>query len=383
MRTIIALALCALAITSSHAEQELLPADPAKLSLRNEVERAITRGLDWLGKQQQADGSWSTADHPAVTGLVLTAYFRDPAHAAKEERSALTAKGVDFLLKAVQPDGSISRGQLVNYNTSISMMALMASRDAGHAKTIAAARQFLVKEQSDFGEKGKYDTVWDGGIGYGTHGPQSDLSNTLMALEAIRTSQGYIQVSEKGSDLNWENAIAFIQACQNLPEHNKEPWASDDPKNRGGFIYQPGKSMAGEMKLENGRTALRSYGSMTYAGLLSYIYADLKKEDSRVQAALDWLRANYTLSENPGMGQEGLFYYFHTMSKALTAAGIDELQLADGATVDWKTDLTKRLLNLQSPDGSWVNSNGRWWEKDPVLVTAYSILALEQIYSAM
>jgi len=42
-----------------------------------------------------------------------------------------------------------------------------------------------------------------------------------------------------------------------------------------------------------------------------------------------------------------------------------------------------RLINLQKPDGSWANENGRWFEKDAVLVTAYSIIALEIIYNKL
>ena len=55
---------------------------------------------------------------------------------------------------------------------------------------------------------------------------------------------------------------------------------SDDPENKGGMIYFPGKSMAGRAKgSESGRTALRSYGSISYAGMLSYAYADLANDD--------------------------------------------------------------------------------------------------------
>ncbi len=39
-----------------------------------------------------------------------------------------------------------------------------------------------------------------------------------------------------------------------------------------------------------------------------------------------------------------------------------------------------RLINLQQRDGSWANTNGRWWEKDPNLVTAYAIQSLDIIH---
>ena len=42
-----------------------------------------------------------------------------------------------------------------------------------------------------------------------------------------------------------------------------------------------------------------------------------------------------------------------------------------------------RLMELQQTNGSWVNSNPRWWEKDPNLVTAYSVLALETIWRGL
>ena len=125
---------------------------------------------------------------------------------------------------------------------------------------------------------------------------------------------------------------------------------------------------------------MRSYGSASYAGLLSYIYADLKKEDPRVAAAYQWLQVNYTLDENPGMGKQGLYYYYELMAKSLAAYGATELELADGRKVDWRQDLTTKLMSLQTNEGSWQNDNGRWWEKDPVLATAYSIIALEYIY---
>ena len=81
--------------------------------------------------------------------------------------------------------------------------------------------------------------------------------------------------------------------------------------------------MAGERKSDDGQVALRSYGSMSYAGLLSFIYAEMDKNDERVMAVRSWLNDNYTVKENPGMGPQGLFYYYHTMAKALSLFRIE------------------------------------------------------------
>jgi squalene-hopene/tetraprenyl-beta-curcumene cyclase len=157
---------------------------------------------------------------------------------------------------------------------------------------------------------------------------------------------------------------------------------SGDPKDKGGFIYAPGSSKT-ETTGTDGKKTLHSYGSMSYAGLLSYIYADVKKDDPRVLAVVDWLQNHYTLEENPGMGPEGLYYYYCMMAKALSAYGIPELKLADGRKIDWRKEMALKLINLQKPDGSWSNENGRWMEKDPTLVSSYSLLALELLHRSL
>ena len=211
------------------------------------------------------------------------------------------------------------------------------------------------------------------------------MGNTLQALEALHYTRNLLQDqnSADAKDLNWAAAIQFLQNCQNLPSHNKQAWVSGKPSDRGGFVYYPGHSMAGGETNAAGRVALRSYGSISYGGLLSYIYADLKRDDPRVKAVFDWLRGNYTLAENPGMGPQGLYYYFHTLTKALTAYGVNELPLANGRNVAWRREVASRVMDLQRRDGSWENDNSRWWEKDPVLVTTYAVLSLEMIYNGL
>jgi len=201
-------------------------------------------------------------------------------------------------------------------------------------------------------------------------------------LEALYNSRPVVADAAgiKAPDLNWKAAIRFAQNCQNLSGSNPQSWASDDPQNKGGFIYAPGRSNAGQTtNLASGRVAYRSYGSMTYAGLLSYIYADIKPDDPRVTSALDWLRGNFTVDENPAMGPQGLYYYYKLMSKALTLAGVDTLETADGRRINWRAELARKVISLQHADGSWANDNGRWWEKDPVLDTAYTVTTMEFI----
>ena len=121
---------------------------------------------------------------------------------------------------------------------------------------------------------------------------------------------------------------------------------------------------------------LRSYGSMTYAGLKSMIYAGLTKDDPRVKAALGFIRKTFSVEENPGAGERGLYYYYVTFAKALSVLGDRTIADSQGVEHDWRSDLFSALAKRQGKEGSWVNSSDRFMEGDPNLVTAYALLAL-------
>ena len=211
-----------------------------------------------------------------------------------------------------------------------------------------------------------------GGFGYDpeTGRPYADLSNSLMAYEAMRLTEGLRDLETESAgraDLDWDAARAFVEQLQN-PD--------------GGFIYKPGHSMAGSETNEEGAVAFRSYGSMTYAGLLSLIYSEVTREDPRVKSAFDWARNHWSLAENPGMGAEGLYYFFNVLSKALAVYGQDTFETGTGGAIHWRSELLQRLVNLQRVDpatgnGYWVNDAGRWFESDPLLATTYTLIALD------
>lgn len=354
-------------------------------SIRQEIRQAIARGNAWLIAQQKPEGNWDDAALPAFSALALNAIVRDP----NLERSAKfpdpIEKGYTWLLAQQKPDGGIYNRGLSVYNTATSVTALMAANRKDFEPAVVKARKHLIDNQWDIDKKKETDNPNDGGIGYGSSKEHTDLSNTYLAIEALALSKKVTEDGNHGEqpDLDWDAAVKFLSRCQNLKATNDQQWATEDPKNKGGFTYSPFESKAGNDTTPDGRTALRAYGSMSYAGLLSLIYAKVSADDPRVIAVKEWLGKNYTLDENPGMGPEGLYYYYQTMSKALSAANVNLLKLDNGKEVDWRKELAGRLLSKQREDGSWVNSNGRWMESNPVLVTAFTVLSLEQIYDSI
>jgi squalene-hopene/tetraprenyl-beta-curcumene cyclase len=258
------------------------------------------------------------------------------------------------------------------------------------AAAIAAAKTFLrgLQWNGQEGPDGRTvdeDHPYFGGAGYGRNG-RPDMSNTQFMIQALY---------DAGIDCNdpvFQRAMVFINRCQGHPSNDLH---GEKIVNDGGFIYATSinKDLVGvpeskaspelmdEAKLGRPVSGLRTYGSITYAGFKSYLYADFDRDDPRVQAAWDWISNNYTLEHNPGMpehmNKQGLYYYYMTFGRALDAWGATYIQTPDGQRHDWANDLIAKLVSLQREDGSWVNEADRWMEDDPNLVTAYALIALQ------
>ena len=330
------------------------------------VSQSRQRGVEFLRTTQAEDGSWTLATAPGVSGLITTALLKSGVSPA----DPMLDKALRHLATFIQKDGGIYEKDSGhrNYETSICLLAFQAANDKGRFdKEVASALDFLKKLQWDESEDVQPDDVRFGGAGYG-RSQRPDLSNTAFLLEALKAA------GVGPDDPAMKNAVVFVSRCQNLEsEHNTTLFASK--VNDGGFYYTPaggGNSQAGPT--ENG--GLRSYASMTYSGLKSMIYAGVDSKDPRVQAAFKWIQKHYALDENPGMGQAGLYYYYHTFAKALDTMKLQVLEDAAGKKHDWRTELTNHLLSLQKENGGWVNPEKKWMEGDPNLATAYALLTL-------
>ena len=330
--------------------------------------KIVDQGIDYLvSRGQAADGSFSKAMGTGPTSLAVTAMLRN----GRSPRDPAVAKGLEFLETCCQADGGVygMRGMFGTYETCAAIMCFREAESGGQYKELLGKAEAYIrgnqwdeskdKQRSDFGY---------GGVGYG--GPmRPDLSNTAFVIDALKSLEA------GADDEAIQKALLFVSRCQNLEtEHNTTPFASK--VNDGGFYYTCvlRRQDKGRMTPEGG---LRSYGSMSYAGLKSMIYAGLKRDDPRVKAAVSWIRKFYDVKSNPGMGAAGLYYYYHTFAKALAVLGDDFVEDANGVKHDWRRELTEELAERQQENGSWVNTESkRWMEGDPNLVTAFALLAL-------
>lgn len=342
------------------------PAAATKPPADSQVAEMVSRGIRYLESQQAPDGSFNSRVGIGPTALATLALLRN----GRTPKDPVVAKGLAYLTQFVQDDGGIHppRSRLSNYETCVTVLCLeAANQDGKYDKIIEGASRYLRTGIWDEGEgKQKADPSY-GGAGYGGQS-RPDLSNTSFLIDALKAS------GVKEDDEAMQKALVFVSRCQNFEsEHNNTPFAGKI--NDGGFYYTPvvGEQGADRQSPDGG---LRSYGAMTYSGLKSMIYAGVDKDDPRVKAAVTWISKYYDLDSNPGMGEAGLFYYYHTFAKALDALGTEQITDADGKAHNWKRELIEALAKRQQKNGSWVNANPRWLENDPTLVTSFCLLAL-------
>ncbi len=324
------------------------------------IEAAVSNGVSFLLANQSPDGHWSDPQMPALTALPLWAL-----NGAKGVPKEPMKRAAKYVLSTQRPDGGFyvpkpGRGGsgLGNYNTSVCLCALYDSGLAPKA-ALLKAREYIASSQLSG------DDTMAGGFGYDkvSRRRYADLSNTSYALSAMAKTSSLEEFRTGGKrvDIDWEKAIAFVE---NLMER--------EGPDAGGAAYNERTPQAGLATNAQGRVHLRAYGSMTYAAVLSMCSARLDKGDPRVRQSFKYLSSNWTVDENPGMGSQGLYYFYDIMARALAASGANSV-----GGHDWRRELSAKLMSLQKPDGSWSNDNNRFWEADPVLCTSFAMIALE------
>ena len=332
------------------------------------IPESLGRGEAFLLSKQAEDGHWGDPQMPALTALPLWALTGSAGSTNAERRAKIETarkKAAAFVLKTQRPDGGFyvpkpGRGGsgLGNYNTSVCLSALFESKLAPNA-ALLKARAYIASSQLTG------DDTMAGGFGYDkvSRRRYADMSNTSYALDAMARTASLeeFRTGGKAVDLDWEKAIGFVD---NLLKKTGE--------DAGGATYNESTPQGGTTTNAQGKVHLRAYGSMTYAAVLSMCSAKLDRGDPRVRQALEYLTKYWTVDENPGMGSQGLYYFYDIMARALSVA-----RVSDVGGHDWRRELSTKVMSLQKPDGSWFNDNNRFWEADPVLCTSFAMLVLE------
>lgn len=370
--------------------------DQAK-DLRGQVLESIEKGIDFLCGKQTSEGRWRSetkghinlAHGPGVTSLAVYALATCPLQFIEKYREAVRL-GIKYLLSTKDKDGAIGIlskrvWDYPNYATALTILSFLRFKPLGWEDTIRPLISYLKGAQLDerwgYIADDKHYGGWDCGKPQKSiPGPNLDISSASYVLTALDMA------GLDKTDPVFKKARLFIKRCQNFAEGDEKI-----PKD-GGFMFTPwgngnkGEAIEFKVSEEESIWYWPSYGSATCDGLLSLLALGFSKEDPRVQAALNWVRQNFTVERNPGIQpgtigefDKGVFYYYlFSLASVLDRFEMIELETEKGK-IAWANEIAEKLISLQRVDGGWVNPVGSMREDEPIVATSFALLALNTV----
>jgi MYXO-CTERM domain-containing protein len=342
-----------------------------------EVDRAIDAGLQFLRVSERNAGHFGDNNgRHNFLGMLSFLEKRDGVGwqgrangfrgMAPEDQQMVTR----LVRTMISNEGSMTNPNAApsTYVTGGNLMALSAylategQDDVGAAVTASQAlANGVVSLQNN---QGNLPPNNPGGWNYGAPTPSGDLSTTQFAVAGLSAAENLIE----GAAVNMPNVVNFLMADQNNAD--------------GGLSYRPGNAPS---------------SSMTASGLWCYRLGQVPAGDPRSQAALGWMRANYTFDRMiGGFSPTSTFYYLWAAEKALTVSEDDGLGGAiyadafgdrDTAALGYPEkppssyfDFAYSVLQWQDPNtGAWggaFNGAPRGW--DELSTHGFALLTLER-----
>lgn len=352
----LAFLLMLLAAFAAEGEKSGRPKPPSL----EDLEKAMRRGLGFLIKNQNKDGSWGTAQK--TKGLNIFAPVPGAHHAF---RSAVTAMCIAALIETGAADQDAGARQALERGEAWLLKNLPHLRRAdsvaiynvwGHAYGIHALADMYRRESQDPRRRQqikeeileqidllrRYESV-DGGWGYydfraGTRQPASDSTSfvTATVLVAFHTAK------KNGMEIP-ENLVHRGVASIQRQRKNDNTYAYDQALRMRPMmgINRPGGSLG---RSQACNLALRLWGDKTITDKVITHWLD------RLVARNDWLsfgRKRPVPHESWFMVAGYFFYYGHYY------AALCLEQLSAGQARPYQDDLAAILLPLQEKDGSW------------------------------
>lgn len=346
----------------------------APVVTHQQVMDSIIKGLEWYADNQNVDGSWSAS--VGVTGFVVICF----AGAGYDHTNRTVQKALGHLRNFYRPDSGMLADTFPNYETSLGLMAMAAAGDPVDEDKLPKMAAYL--ENTQFYEGGELNMTEDWYLGgWPNYAGIPDVSNSQFALLGLQTAQLLLGDYLVPGNV-WENATTFMNICQNWPDVNALPWAHNitlPSHGDGGFVYNGYRS-----RTPLGEDMFESYGSITAAGLYSYLVAGNDEGQPEVAEARRWLDHEYNLDVNPRMVGKGLYYYLWTQTRALAMSGQDWVVDGAGNLHDWRAEVADLFMDLQLPNGGWPgNPQIGWREEEPEIAGIYAILSMQAAYLAV
>ncbi|MCJ8328713.1 MAG: terpene cyclase/mutase family protein [Lentisphaeria bacterium] len=305
-------------------------------STRLESLASLDRGRLYLLESQKKNGSWS--DHPGITAMACVALLNERAGIDQ----AVFEKAFDFIRSKISKKGAVQyKAEEDLYSSAVCLYALLIDNKKEDAEQINKLSGYLVRSTQSSGFS--YAAAKD-----------SDLSNTHWAIEAIALQETRDSKS-KQNPIFWKKIRAFVKSCQ---------------LESGAFTYYPVDKRPENP--EHPELVQKEIASLSLGALKSLNHASAKKDSVEIKKGFDWFNKNFSVKENSGLKDGGLYYYYYMLSSTMNKYTVKYINKSN-----WRKQLLIELLGKQKGDGNWVNQNKLWLENDPVLCTSYAIIAME------
>ncbi|MDP1796161.1 MAG: prenyltransferase/squalene oxidase repeat-containing protein [Planctomycetaceae bacterium] len=368
-----------LAITPGLAQDKSVIAKTSDLSAAlpaaewRKVEASVDRGLEWLAKHQQPDGSFPSADaaQPAVTSLAIMAflsrghmpeagrYRRQLAQAIDFVLSTQRSRGYFSLLPVNPPSSHLSPAQTVHYNHAIAGLMLgevygMTTGERSDKIEAALNKALVYHREVQTWEKSAPSDI--GGWRYGypeVTATASDMSVTGWALMFFR--------SARNAEFNvpkqyFDEGLAYVERCY-------EPDRALHDK--GVFRYRPMASAGPE---ETPSLSLAN----TSSAMLTLILGG-RHDQPGVAAGVRWLRSRAYPSP-----WQASYYYLSTYYSSQAIA-----QVGGETWIELFPQIARHLLTEQDADGAWSKAVDNERKFGPSYATSLAILSLTPAYQLL
>ncbi len=291
------------------------PPKAVKTEITEELRLAVSRGLDWLARQQAADGSYGGLSHygphVGITGLAGLAFISDGNTPNRGSYGQVVDHALGFILAHRSESGLLaaetSHGPMYGHGFATLFLAEVygMTHRVETREALRRAVRLIVNTQNH-----------EGGWRYQPVRRDADLSVTVCEVMALRAARN-VGVYVDKAVIN--NAIEYIRASQN-PD--------------GGFRYM----------LDSGGSAF----ARSAAGVAALQYAGVYGGEE-VERGLQYIK-RFTPPKEESVGH--YFYGHYYAAQAMYLGG-------DAYWSAWWPEVRDELLKKQSPEGFWRGQAGQ------------------------
>ncbi|QEH38314.1 hypothetical protein OJF2_69150 [Aquisphaera giovannonii] len=329
-------------LTLAAAAAMLGPAAAARGAVtRDDVERAIRDGVRFLKQEQRDDGSWQDTNEQARTGttsLITLALLT----AGEKPDSPTIRKALDYLRKFGPHDlGS-------TYAIALQTMVFQAAEPEKDQVRMAANVTWL--EAAQIKRREFAVGCWS----YTDAPAGGDNSNTQYALLGLNAA------AEAGVPVNpetWALARLYWERAQ---------------RRDGGWGYHAGDQLSTSSMTCAGISSLVITGSKRFQGA-EFLQGPAIRNcgqgtaNSNLQRGIDWLGANFSVTQNFPSGQQWKLYFLYGLERAGRLAGIRFF-----GNHDWYRLGAEELVRTQDRLGGFWRGVG----EAPTVATSFALLFL-------